>query len=65
MYKEYMEKYYLNNSMETIKIRHSDTMIEIRPLMVAGMLKHTAKQLEKLRSKELWTISELRELENW
>lgn len=63
-------EYYLFDSGEEIKILHSVFgrtyhRIVSRPLMVAGMKRHTAEQLEKLRSIELWTVDELRAVEGW
>lgn len=59
------EEYYTFDSLVLIKIQHPNGNIETRPLMVGGMKRHTAMQLEQLRSKKVWTIAELREIEGW
>lgn len=65
MNKEYCRKYYLFDSLEDIQIQHPNGNIELRPVMVAGMKRHTPEQLAALRAKAIWTVTELRELEGW
>ena len=57
--------YYIQTSDEVISIRRSDNTIGTRALMVEGMLRHTAKQLEELRSAGVLTLQKLAKIEKW
>ena len=59
--------YYIENSKETINVQSNlpGEGPHERSLMVEGMHRHTKKQLDLLRKKEVYTITELSQIEDW
>jgi len=64
--KKYLEDvlYYGEDSDETILIEGAYGTYE-RLLRVKGMYKHDERVIETLRSKDIWSVDELRHIEGW